>query len=349
MPVSLAYFAAYLRKLGHEIQVIDAFAEEPMQARIEGDFIIRGLTTVQVAERIHSRTKVIVVYAINLTYHRALLSIVRECKRCYPRIPIVVMENTQAVTAYSLRRVQEELFSSGVDYILTGEAEERGSSIHPQWATLVTGVMLLQVGLFLLLYLGRRIKGLSSWLSGYPLSAQAALLVPFILVTAIYLERRAWIRLPHLNFMMKYGIMGDNPGAKWVGVNKFFRYETEKSSRVLSLSEGDYPWRPAPAGYVAIDGSLAIRSGRSTPFFHSISSYFDYGQMLKYNEVQAIPGVFVRHWRECDLESIGQDLRGMGSPEYIVVPSRRLCNMDKLGYVVVKKINAFSILQKKEK
>jgi radical SAM superfamily enzyme YgiQ (UPF0313 family) len=129
MPVSLAYFAAYLRKLGHEIQVIDAFAEEPMQARIEGDFIIRGLTTVQVAERIHSRTKVIVVYAINLTYHRALLSIVRECKRCYPRIPIVVMENTQAVTAYSLRRVQEELFSSGVDYILTGEAEERGSEL----------------------------------------------------------------------------------------------------------------------------------------------------------------------------------------------------------------------------
>jgi radical SAM superfamily enzyme YgiQ (UPF0313 family) len=35
------------------------------------------------------------------------------------------MENTQAVTAYSLRRAQDEFYSVGADYILTGEAEER--------------------------------------------------------------------------------------------------------------------------------------------------------------------------------------------------------------------------------
>ncbi len=129
MPVSLAYFAAYLRERGYDIQVIDAFAEEPNHCWIEDGFLVRGLTPAQVSARINSRSNVIVIYAINLTYHRSLVSITRECKRCYPGIPIIAMENTQAVTAYSLRQVQEELFNSGVDYILTGEAEERGGRL----------------------------------------------------------------------------------------------------------------------------------------------------------------------------------------------------------------------------
>jgi len=40
-------------------------------------------------------------------------------------VPIVITENTQAVTAYSLQHAYKDFFSAGVDYVLSGEAEPR--------------------------------------------------------------------------------------------------------------------------------------------------------------------------------------------------------------------------------
>jgi len=58
--------------------------------------------------------------------HIALINIAWEIKKEFLKIPIVAVENTQAVTAYSLRKVQQDLYENGVDYILTGETEKRG-------------------------------------------------------------------------------------------------------------------------------------------------------------------------------------------------------------------------------
>ncbi|MBI4279108.1 MAG: B12-binding domain-containing radical SAM protein [Armatimonadetes bacterium] len=126
MPVGLAYFAAALRARGHAVQVIDAFGERPMQARVDGLFMTRGLRSDEVVDRIGAGTRVAALYAINLTYHRALAAILAECRRRRPDVTAVVMENTQAVTAYALRHVQADLHAAGADYVLTGEAEERG-------------------------------------------------------------------------------------------------------------------------------------------------------------------------------------------------------------------------------
>lgn len=126
MPVGLAYFAAALRSRGFPCCVIDAFGERPNAYYCDDRFMTRGLTPEQVAERLPADTTAIVLYAINLTYHRSLAAIAAALRRRFPSTPLIVMENTQAVTAYSLRRVQEELYAMGVDYIITGEAEERG-------------------------------------------------------------------------------------------------------------------------------------------------------------------------------------------------------------------------------
>ncbi|MDQ2920666.1 MAG: hypothetical protein M3R52_03475, partial [Acidobacteriota bacterium] len=126
MPVGLAYVAAALRRADIPVKVIDAFGERPRQASPEGKFLALGLTYSEVVERIPTNARAVFLYAINLTNHLTTLSILRAIKRTYPGLPVVILENTQAVTAYALRFVAPEFYENGADYILTGEAEHRG-------------------------------------------------------------------------------------------------------------------------------------------------------------------------------------------------------------------------------
>lgn len=125
MPIGLAYTAAALRSKALDCRVIDAFGERPHQYVIDRGFMTRGLTPSEVAERVPADAAAAVLYAINLTYHRALVGIARALRRRWPGLPLIVIENTQAVTAYSLRRVQDEFYDAGIDYVVTGEPEER--------------------------------------------------------------------------------------------------------------------------------------------------------------------------------------------------------------------------------
>lgn len=125
MPISLAYLAGALRAAGHPLQVIDAYAAAPRQARREGNFNFYGLTAAQVAERIPADAQVVFVYAINLTNHLSSLALVRAARAAAPAAKLVVMENTQAVTAYALSEVAAEFYAAGADFVLTGEAERR--------------------------------------------------------------------------------------------------------------------------------------------------------------------------------------------------------------------------------
>jgi len=129
MPVSLAYFAAVLRDKGCALQIIDAFGENPNQWWTKDQLMFRGLTPRETAARINSGTRVVVLYAVHVTYHAALLQIIRAIKSKKEAPRIIVMENTQAVTAYSLRRIQEEFYDAGADFILTGEPEVRGAEL----------------------------------------------------------------------------------------------------------------------------------------------------------------------------------------------------------------------------
>src|SRR4051812_34051179 len=108
MPISLAYFAAALRKAGMDVSVIDAFGEAPNESRIQGGWMLRGLSAQKVAARLPPSPPAMVLYAGQVANHRSLIELIGELKRARPGIPIVVMENTQAVTAYSLRQVQDE-------------------------------------------------------------------------------------------------------------------------------------------------------------------------------------------------------------------------------------------------
>ena len=129
MPIGLAYFAASLRDSGYEFKVIDAFGEKPEEVKTQGSFLILGLAEDEVIKLIPKDAEVIFIYASCVSYHLALVNIAKAIKRKFPGVPLAAIENTQAVTSYSLCEAQEELYQNGVDFILTGEPERRGISL----------------------------------------------------------------------------------------------------------------------------------------------------------------------------------------------------------------------------
>lgn len=127
MPFTLAYAAAQLREHGHTVFVIDAFGASPTSVTIRNGSFIQGLSCEQVVARITQDTDLIILSAERVISHDALLLIIDAIKKntVLASVPLCIIENTQAVSAYSLQQVADAFFSCGVDYLLTGEPEER--------------------------------------------------------------------------------------------------------------------------------------------------------------------------------------------------------------------------------
>jgi len=126
MPIALCSLAANLSKNEIKFKMIDSFGLAPNLVRQEQNFLLRGLDVDEVISLVPIDSKLIFLYAINLASHKSVVEILLGLKKAYPHIPVVILENTQAVTAYSLRQIQEEFYEIGADFILTGEAESRG-------------------------------------------------------------------------------------------------------------------------------------------------------------------------------------------------------------------------------
>jgi len=129
MPIGLAYVAAVLRQARFPVHVIDAFGERPRQARRRGAFSILGLEPLEVAARLPDDATVAFVFANQLINHVSVVELIRTIKQARPGLPVVVMENTQAVTAYALSPVAALLTECGADYVLTGEPEPRAVAV----------------------------------------------------------------------------------------------------------------------------------------------------------------------------------------------------------------------------
>jgi radical SAM superfamily enzyme YgiQ (UPF0313 family) len=62
-----------------------------------------------------------ILFAISYMSHKELLAIVRTLKGARPDAPVAVLENSQAVTAYSLQRLSADFFEAGADFLICGE------------------------------------------------------------------------------------------------------------------------------------------------------------------------------------------------------------------------------------
>lgn len=129
MPIALCSLAANLRQSQIPFKLIDSFGQNPNQIRRQDNFLIRGLSASEVIALVPAETQMIFLYAINLAAHRSVVEILAQLKKNFAQIPVVILENTQAVTAYSLRQIQEEFYNQGASFILTGEAEGRALAL----------------------------------------------------------------------------------------------------------------------------------------------------------------------------------------------------------------------------
>jgi len=125
MPMALAGAGAALRKAGFDVNAIDVFGSSPRKASVRGKFWYFGLPLDRIADMGIAGSLAVVIYANHLTSHAAVCEISGLVKARFPEIPVVILENTQAVTGYSLKHVAAEFYTAGADFILTGEPEER--------------------------------------------------------------------------------------------------------------------------------------------------------------------------------------------------------------------------------
>lgn len=174
------------------------------------------------------------------------------------------------------------------------------------------------------------------------------LTVSFCAATFLFHGVRIYRRWPAFSFLMKHGIIGDHPGAKWVLVNEYFRTQTPTPATVIALSEQRYPIEPKELDY---DESLRIRSGRSMPIhFSPVPFYLDYQNLMRQREQRGQMGEFVQKWKAHDIPGIFEKLKILGSPDYLVVPkmfASWLNERSDFEYRHAAEINDFAILKQR--
>jgi anaerobic magnesium-protoporphyrin IX monomethyl ester cyclase len=121
-PIELATLAAYSREQGDEVSLIDLFGSNPRKLSDVGDYYLQGESIDSYfASDALRQGETFILYAISYMSHQELLSIVAQLKLTFSHIPVAILENSQAVTAYSLQRVASDYFDVGADMLICGE------------------------------------------------------------------------------------------------------------------------------------------------------------------------------------------------------------------------------------
>lgn len=121
-PIELATLAAYARQQGDVVAMVDQFGADPSHLSDSGDHYLQGvpIDAPEWSERLE-QAEAFVLYAISYMSHSELLATTRWLKNSFPQKPIAVLENSQAVTAYSLERMAPSFFDAGADVLICGE------------------------------------------------------------------------------------------------------------------------------------------------------------------------------------------------------------------------------------
>jgi radical SAM superfamily enzyme YgiQ (UPF0313 family) len=105
------------------VQIVDAFGLDPLRFAPFGKNQIQGLSIEATVERIDQECHTVVFYFGGVVAYRAIVELLRECKRRFPDKQYILMENAQAVTAISLRSKAAEFLELGFDCLLHGDPE----------------------------------------------------------------------------------------------------------------------------------------------------------------------------------------------------------------------------------
>jgi hypothetical protein len=163
---------------------------------------------------------------------------------------------------------------------------------------------------------------------------------------SLYLVGTLHHRVDDLRYVMRHGVMGNNSGAKWVGVNEYIREHTPTSATFLALS----PQGADGGTRLTFDWSLRSRTGRSMHFGSSLGLGFDFRKIQWYHRQVAVLERLLQAWERRDVTEVTRQLSAWGAPDYLVVPATEvewLRLHPQFAYVTEAVIGDFAILRKR--
>jgi anaerobic magnesium-protoporphyrin IX monomethyl ester cyclase len=126
MPHMAAHLAGALHAAQVPMQVLDAFGSSHHQRTIvQNEFMLMGLKTDELVLSIAPTVRVCCIYCRTIAEFIAVERLIDAIKATRKEIKIILFENIQAVTSFSLSLVADKFLERGADYILLGEPEDR--------------------------------------------------------------------------------------------------------------------------------------------------------------------------------------------------------------------------------
>ena len=123
MPITLAYAISNFKKANIKTKLIDLYGRNPTKCSKENNHLIFGEKIEDIDENEFENVDCIFINANQVGNHISILNIIKFLKNKYKEIPISILENSQAVTAYSLSKIKDEFLKLGCDFILIGDLE----------------------------------------------------------------------------------------------------------------------------------------------------------------------------------------------------------------------------------
>ena len=130
MPIILAYLISHFKKNNIETKILDLYGMDPKRYQENNNSLIFGYDINEVDQNILKNASCFFVYANQVANHLSVINIVKFLKKNFTSTPIIVLENSQAVTAYSLSNIKNEFLDIGCDYIIIGDLEKPALELY---------------------------------------------------------------------------------------------------------------------------------------------------------------------------------------------------------------------------
>jgi radical SAM superfamily enzyme YgiQ (UPF0313 family) len=109
----------------NKVYVFDCFGLQPNNTRIIGEFMLLGADENWVLENISQNTGICFIYCRTIAEFIAIEKLIFAIRKKFPEIKIILFENIQSVTSYSLKGVSKHFLEVGAYCLIFGEPEDR--------------------------------------------------------------------------------------------------------------------------------------------------------------------------------------------------------------------------------
>lgn len=129
MPIGAAIAASTIRQSGLSVSVLDLFAESPQESSVFGELVRLGASDDFAIDEIRRQSpRMVLAYANQVSNHDSLLRTLGSLQSSLD-VPLYIMENSQAVTAYRLALVKDDFLKIGASGIIAGDPEAAAQEI----------------------------------------------------------------------------------------------------------------------------------------------------------------------------------------------------------------------------